>query len=189
MTFVRYALENLEYPISRARHSPIPTKDANPAKPFLRETNRMGDKISSPRPMFNINEVKKGVKRYSMGGTTAGVVLDVSEEGFSVNGYYQSFRTDTKLACLSSPVLISWSELDKIRKSVFEKPKRKKAKKGRKKKVKEIKPDRVDKPDEEYLDSLPIVTINGAKYYIDAEKQERRSVRNPGEVFNYGKKV
>jgi len=149
----------------------------------------MGDKISSPRPMFNINEVKKGVKRYSMGGTTAGVVLDVSEEGFSVNGYYQSFRTDTKLACLSSPVLISWSELDKIRKSVFEKPKRKKAKKGRKKKVKEIKPDRVDKPDEEYLDSLPIVTINGAKYYIDAEKQERRSVRNPGEVFNYGKKV
>ncbi len=149
----------------------------------------MGDQITSPRPLFNINEVRKGVKRYSMGSKVAGVVLDVSEEGFSINAYYESLHSGPKYACLSSPVLISWNELDKIRKSILDKPKRKKVKKGKKKGTKVIEPDRVEEPDEEYLESLPIVTINGAKYYIDAEKKERRSVKNPKEVFNYGEKV
>ncbi len=142
--------------------------------------NHEYDQISSPRPLFKEKEVLKGVKRLLMGGKTAGVVVDVSIDGIELNGYYQSFSSDKKFACVREPVQITWDEFDKIRKSVSEeKPKR------RKRKKKEVVPDKIDTPTEEYLDTLPIVTINNAKYYIDADRRERRSATNPEKVFNF----
>lgn len=141
-----------------------------------------GDEISSPRPLFKEKEVLKKNKRLLMGGKTAGVVIDVSEYGIEFNGYYRSFSSNATFACVREPVEITWDEFEKIKKSVLEEqPKKRK----RKKKKEEVVPDKIDVPDQEYLDTLPIVTINDAKYYIDAERRERRSAVNPEKVFNF----
>ena len=50
-------------------------------------------------------------------------------------------------------------------------------------------PDREDKPSEEYLSSLPQVTLNGMKFYIDIARQERRPVESPQYVFNFEKQA
>lgn len=138
----------------------------------------MAERISSPRPLFKDGEINKGIKRLKMGGTTAGVVLDISRKGISVNGYYEGFSSDTKYACVRDPVEISWQEFEKMKKSVF-------AEKKSMSKKKTIEPSRTDKPDSEYLESLPIVTINGSKYYIDASEKERRPVKSPEQVFKF----
>lgn len=142
----------------------------------------MGDRISSPRPLFQEDEIKKGIKRFSMGSTSAGIVFDVSKEGINVNGYYLGIRTDAKYACLREPIKIPWEELEKIKQSLFAKKKRKPRKK---KKVAVLEPAHLDLPDEEYLKTLPVVTINGAKYYIDADRRERRAVQRPCQVFKF----
>ncbi len=154
---------------------------------FIKERNLMfheGDQIASPRPSFDEKEVPKGVKRLMMGTRSAGVLIDVSKSGIKISGYYKDFDTDKLFACIREPVEITSSEFEKIEKSIFEesKPRRKK------KKTKEKKgdsPDRVDVPDQEYLDTLPVVTINDSKYYIDANKRERRPVKSPKQVFNF----
>ena len=154
-------------------------KRSTKEKPLM---NHEYDEIASPRPLFKEKEVAKKTKRLMMGGKSAGVTIDVSEDGIEFNGYYQSLSSDTKFACVREPVEITWDEFEKIRKSVFEeKPKKRK----RKKKEEEVVPDKIDVPDQQYLDTLPLVTLNHARYYIDAERRERRSAINPDKVFNF----
>jgi len=131
--------------------------------------------MSNPRPLYKNDDVTKDVKRFSMGGTSAGVVMDVSKEGILINGYYKSQHSeDVTYANVREPVFISWDEFEKVRRSVLNP--------GR---AGQLEPDRIDNPDEAYLDTLPIVTINGAKYYIDGDRRERRSTRNPSQVFKF----
>ena len=139
------------------------------------------DYIASPRPIFedNPNSLKKGVQRLKIGGTSAGIVLDVSKKGITVNGYYQSMRNkEIFYACVREPVEIAWEELEKIKKMASQKSSRKKA-------SKKLEPDKIDKPDKKYLDGLPVVTINKKKYYLDAELRQRRPVDTPERVFGY----
>jgi len=138
--------------------------------------------ISSPRPFFKDDpeKIEESKSRLKMGGTSAGIVVDVTETGLTVNGYYQSFNNrEVYYACVSDCVEISWDELEKIRKNAGTKTKRKKVAR------KTLEPDLVEKPTEEYLESLPIVTINKKKYYLDVELRQRRPCDRPERVFNY----
>ena len=142
----------------------------------------MNRKIDNPRPLYEKIEPKKSARyeRLEAGGGTGGIVLDITRRGLVINGYYKSFHDDeTKYANTLKPVAITWEDLEKAKKRV-EKP----AKKVRKKAG--IKPDKIEeKIDQEYLESLPIVTLNGKQYYIDGERRERRPVKSPEKVFKY----
>ncbi len=135
--------------------------------------------IIGPRSLFKEDEksLKKGVHRLKLGGTSAGVILDVSKRGITLNGYFQGSDSDTIFACVREPVEIPWEELDKLRTMVNQKKKRTKKK--------TLEPNDVDKPTKKYLDKLPVVTINQTKYYLDAELRQRRPVSNPDNVYNY----
>ena len=138
--------------------------------------------ISSPRPIFKDDpeQLEDTTQRLKLGGTSAGIVIDVTATGLTINGYYQSFNNkETYYGCVGDCVEIGWDELEKIRKGATAKPKKKKAKQ------KVLEPDLVEKPSEEYLDSLPIVTINKKKYYLDSELRQRRPCDRPERVFNY----
>lgn len=137
--------------------------------------------ISSPRPMFEDTLLRKGVQRMKLGSTTAGVVLDVSKKGLTINGYYQSNITEGLFyACVREPVEITWEELEKVRKEANRrKPRKKKASK------KTLDPTKIDKASKKYLDELPVVTINHKKYYLDTKLRERRPVDKPEQVYNY----
>jgi len=110
-----------------------------------------------------------------MGGTTAGIVMDLSKEGIQISGYYRSQHSeDVVYANIREPVFIPWDEFEKAR-DIAMNPNR----------AKGLEPDKIDEPDEKYLETLPKVTLNGAKYYIDAERKERRPVKNPKQVFKF----
>lgn len=146
----------------------------------------MGEYISSPRPMFDKdNDPKKEIKsrkksqRLECGSQSGGVVLEITKEGIYFNGYYLGFRKDPpKFACLNKPGFISWEDIDKAKEKLNKKPR-----KGRKKKVNDA--DFTDQPSQEYLDGLPQVTLGGIKYYIDAERRERRAIDKPNKVFKF----
>lgn len=131
--------------------------------------------IPNPRAIFNDDDLenqKRGVKRFIMGGKSSGIVFDMSKNGIEVNGYYESSKGDTKYANILHPIGISWEEFDKMRYSAVHKNK--------------IVPDFIDDiPDKEYLSTLPIVHINNKKYYIDSVKRERRMVTNPENVYKF----
>jgi hypothetical protein len=128
--------------------------------------------MSNPRPFYKSDDIAKNVKRFSMGGTTAGVVMDISKEGIEINGYYRSqYNEDIIYGNIREPVFISWDEFDKAKAMVFNPG--------------GAVPDMIDEPDEKYLESLPIVTLNGKRYYIDGDRRERRSVKNPSQVFKF----
>jgi len=138
--------------------------------------------IASPRPMFeDPGEPKKGIQRLKLGGTSSGVIIDISEDGISINGYYQSFSSEnTFYSCARTPAEITWEELEKVRqKAIYD------SRKGKTTKKRTTIPDKVDEPSEEYLDSLPIVTINKKKYYLDTELRHRRPADDPKMVFKY----
>ena len=137
--------------------------------------------IASPRSIFKDkpDDVKKGVQRLKLGSTSAGIVLDISKKGITINGYYQSSTNEgTFYACVREPVEIAWEEFEKLRQIASERKKRKASKKI-------FEPDKIDKPDKKYLDKLPVVTINKKLYYLDAELRQRRPVDKPENVFNY----
>jgi hypothetical protein len=140
------------------------------------------DYISSPRPMFEDEpaDLKRGVHRLKMGSTSAGIVLDVTKKGITVNGYYRSFsNAESVFACVREPVEITWEELEKVRLAASKR--KRKAKAGKK----TIEPTAIDTPSKKYLESLPVVTINSKKYYLDTELRQRRPVDNPSKMFNY----
>jgi len=139
--------------------------------------------VEMPRPPYDedaILDSKTKKKRLSMGSKTAGVIFDVTKKGIYFNGYYRGIRENNFHACIREPGFISWEDLDKIKES-FDKVK-KPRKKGEKR---EKEPDIKDTPSDEYLATLPRVTLNGAQYYIDADRRERRLVARPYNVFKF----
>jgi len=137
------------------------------------------DTIGPVRPMFNIDEVngKKKIERLLAGGQSAGIVIDITPEGLELNGYYTGFSDNaTKYSNMLTPVQLSWEELEKIKGRLTAKSKSKK----------KTTLDRIEREvNLEYLENLPQVTMGGQKYYIDAEKRERRAVSNPGRVMKF----
>ena len=140
----------------------------------------MGDYMGPVRPIFKLESEppkNKHCERLIAGGQSSGMFIDITKDGLEINAYYSADSRDIKYAILRESVVIPWKELDKM-KVRAENPKK------RKKKLGEL--DRVErKLDLEYLESLPIVTINNRKYYIDPIKRERRSVDVPQEVWRF----
>lgn len=137
----------------------------------------MGDEFIGPvRPMFNIKDEppKKVHERLIAGSRYNGMMVDITEAGVEINAYYTSFAGPNLHAVLREPLRVSWEELLKIRGRMLNP--------GTKTAVL----DRVDTElDAEYLETLPQVTINSKKYYIDPDRRERRSVENPYEVWKF----
>ena len=102
------------------------------------------------------------------------MVIDITKEGLELNAYYTGFSEDVRFSVIRQPVVIPWEEVEKI-KGRLQKTTRKKAIK-----------DRIeDEVDPEYLKTLPVVTINGRRYYIDPVRRERRAVERPEEVWRF----
>ena len=137
--------------------------------------NRNEHYIGPVRPIFNISEEPKGKgsERLAAGNEHNGIVIDTTKDGVEINAYYTGFNGPMKYAALREPVVISWDELYKMRERVINN--------GRKSRVKL---DRVEvEIDAKYLKTLPVVTINSKRYYIDPRRRERRSVDKPEEVW------
>lgn len=138
----------------------------------------MNDKIGPVRPIFDLSAkpaAKKKCERLIAGTKNHGMIIDVTPVGMEINAYYTGFvDPDKKYAVLREPIIIPWEELEKVRA-------RAKHIKG---KVASL--DRVEiDVDEEYLGTLPVVTMNSRRYYIDSERRERRAVENPSEVWKF----
>ena len=133
--------------------------------------------ISNPRPVFNEDPEKElvGKKVIVLGGTTSGILLRVSRKGLEFNGYYAGLAEPKKFANLRGYSMMTWEDLEKLRKSTY-KPKKKKTTRE---------PDKIEKVDKKYLAKLPITTLNGKKYYIDAHKHVIRPVKNPEKVYDF----
>ena len=151
----------------------------------------MGDNIMSPRPLFDMDEEPgKGVVRVKLGSKSNGLWLDITKKGITFNGYYKGYSNQkSRYACLLKPVEINWEELEKMKQNVIEslKPKKKKKRKPKKQYAKEkcAAYESDPNPDEKYLETLPKVTLNNDKYYIDSAKRERRPVSDPTKVYKY----
>ena len=137
--------------------------------------------ISSPRPIWNEEEGEETRTRRAMtlGSNTSGIVICVTKKGIEFNGYYAGLIEASKFANLRDFITVSWDDFDKMRADAFLK------KAIEKEKVVRDPDDIDDTPDMAYLETLPIVTLNGRKYFIDAATQQRRPVDKPEEVFNF----
>jgi hypothetical protein len=147
--------------------------------------------ISSPRPLFGDKATIDGRtkrKRLEVGSKSAGVVIDITAEGLYFNGWYLGFNNDTKFASTSEPGFISWENLEKAKKLLEKSPANKtkeRKKRGKKKKLEEEIVEIEDEVTEDYLRDLPIVTLAGRQFYIDADKRERREVNNPNKAVKF----
>lgn len=140
----------------------------------------MADSIRMPRPLFSDEPKRKKEKCevLLMGTNVSGIVLKVYKDRMEVSGYYESERAGGKLhANLKDPISLTWDQLEKAKQRAVLPPRV----------VAALTPDYEDEPTEEYLESLPVVTINGMQFYIDGERKERRAVSNPKQVFVYFK--
>ena len=137
----------------------------------------MEREIGPVRPIFNFDDKPakaEKCERLITGSKTAGMMIDITEFGIKINGYYTGWSGEKRYANLREPVEIPWIELERLKERI-------KNPKGKKAIL-----DRVEEDiNEEYLETLPIVTINKQKYYIDATKKERRSVKRPTEVWRW----
>lgn len=141
--------------------------------------------ISNPRPIWNDENLDdtSGRRVITLGSNTAGIVLRITKKGVEFNGYYAGLQTKSKFANMREFILVSWDDFDKLKEDVFRRRKVRYA-------SKESIPAKIDKHlDQKYLDSLPKVTLNGVKYYIDMDRKERRPVSNPEQVFNFEKQA
>lgn len=142
--------------------------------------------IANPRPLFKDEGDLRGKKILVIGGATAGIVVIVSKKGLELNGYYAGLVDPVKFANMREYSLITWDDLDKMRANIFKrKPRKKKAKKEANTTLPEAAPVKLEKPDKKYLESLPIVHMNGKPYYMDVDKGERRPVSNPEQVVYF----
>jgi hypothetical protein len=141
----------------------------------------MSDKyITIPRPIFEPDNKKPADKQILYAGTkTSGIVIKITKQGLEIEGYYKGMSEKSPIyANLKEPVEIDWESIDKAKDQLATAKKRKKINKN--------KPDEVEKEiDDEYLKTLPIVTINSNRYYIDGTRRERRPVNNPKQVWKY----
>jgi hypothetical protein len=130
--------------------------------------------------MWDEKELKDTNARRLMvlGTKTAGMVVRVTRLGIEINGYYSGFKSSKKHANMRKFASISWEDIDKAKKAIFKKKKRKKT-------GPETPDEVVDKVDKKYLEKLPQVTLNGALYYIDFDRQCRMPVSNPTNIFKF----
>jgi hypothetical protein len=132
--------------------------------------------ISMPRPLYEEPKTKSKQSVLKMGSKTSGIMFVVTESGLEVNGYYTGIQKNpSTYGNLREPLYISWDELEKVRLGLSNR----KSNKTKNEKYFD------QEPDEKYLDTLPVVHINGNKYYIDTEKRERRPVINPRQVVKF----
>ena len=142
----------------------------------------MEKEIFSPRSFYYEDENPKGKKSIVLGTRNSGIQIFVTKEGLEFNGYYTSGSEQTKYALMRDFCMVSWADIEILRESLNRKERRKQEKI----KIKEGLPDAVEEEiNEAYLEKLPIVTMNGMKFYIDAERRERRPVSNPSHVFKF----
>lgn len=136
------------------------------------------EKLGPVRPIFKLDEEPKTntkTERIVAGTNNSGMIIDVTKEGVEINSYYTGFNSDTKYSIFSNPVKIPWEELEKM-----------KTRLNSRKRKSLVVPDVVEEEiDMSYLKSLPIVTINNNRFYIDPERRERRSVNRPEEVWRF----
>ena len=135
--------------------------------------------ISNPRPTFTDDPEKElvGKKVIVLGSPTSGIVLRISRKGLEFNGYYAGVSDPVKFANLRGYSMMTWEDLDKLKKAAF---------KRKKKKTTTREPDKIEKKvDKKYLTTLPITTLNGKKYYIDADNHVIRPVKNPERVYDF----
>jgi len=138
------------------------------------------DYIGPVRPTFTLEDEppnKKKCERLIVGHSSSGMFIDVTEVGMVLNAYYTGFNGDLKYAVLRDGVTIPWEELDKIKERIIRPPKKKVAILDHVENENEL--------DIDYLNTLLIVHINGQRYYVDPVKRERRSVKNPKEVWRF----
>ncbi|KPK10630.1 MAG: hypothetical protein AMJ56_07620 [Anaerolineae bacterium SG8_19] len=141
--------------------------------------------ISSPRPIWKEEETAENPSRriMTLGSATSGIVIRITKKGVEFNGYYAGLQEPKKFANMREFIIVSWDDFDKLRNDVFRKEPLEKKNAPRE-------PAAIDKkPDAKYLESLPQVTLNGEKYYVDMDRQERRPVSNPEKVFNFEKQA
>lgn len=147
-----------------------------------------GRKIAHPKILFNSKKSKTTLddrikkERLICGHDIAGMIIDITKDGIYINGYYHDAVDTIKYANLREPVYIAWEDLEKAKVNLA---KKKTTRKPKKKRKKTIEPDAIEKPTAEYLSNLPIVTINGRKFYIDAEKKQRMPVDKPEQIYNF----
>jgi hypothetical protein len=135
-------------------------------------------RIVSPSPIFDEKELeKKGRRLIYLGTAESGVIIRIAKSGIEFNGYFTGYN-GTKYAVMREFSEIAWEDLDILKATIGKKKKKENAPEE---------PDKIDTPDEEYLSKLPIVTLNGTKFYIDPERRERRPVRAPNQVFSFRK--
>ena len=135
--------------------------------------------ISNPRPTFSEDPEKElpGKKVIVLGSPTSGIILRISRKGLEFNGYYAGMTDAIKFANLRGYSMMTWEDLDKLKRAAF---------KPKKKETTAREPDKIEeKVDKKYLASLPITTLNGNQYYIDADKHVIRPVKNPENVYDF----
>lgn len=120
--------------------------------------------IANPKSIYTENGPRKGSKRFKVGTRDTGIVLDVSKKGIKINGYYTG--VSTVFSIFHEPIFIPWNEFDKIRNP------------SKKKFID-------DTLNQKYFDTLPIIELNGRRFYIDSERQERREVNNPHKTVKF----
>lgn len=142
----------------------------------------MSKYISSPRPKWKDPEPKPIDRVITLGGNNGGLVLVMTKKGLFINGYYSGLTESIKFANMREPLFISWEDFDMLRRDTMRGKPRDKVMPARD-------PDREDTPSDEYLEGLPVVTLNGMKFYVDVDLQERRPVDSPSQVFNFEKQA
>lgn len=129
--------------------------------------------IEDPRPIYNEDDslAPKGLKKERLiaGTNQSGLIADITIDGMYINGYYLSKEVTN--ANVRDPIFVTWDDIEKMKAKVT----------GKKKTVVFE-----DEPTAEYLESLPVVTLNGLKFYVDGARKERRPVKDPNKVFKYG---
>jgi len=114
----------------------------------------------------------KNMENLISGSSKYGLIIGVTKTNLVLNSYYT--QNEKRYKCLSKGVKISWDEVKQIQNRLNNK------------KSKTIKEEFIDDDySQEYLESLPIVTINGRKFYIDTKKRERRLIERPSAVSKF----
>lgn len=138
--------------------------------------------IASPRPFWEDPKLNKSDRIATLGSDTGGVMLVITKKGIAINGYYAGIKDASKYANMREFLTISWEDLERMKQEA-------ERGKPREKELPVLSPDKIDDPPKEYLESLPQVSLNGIKFYVDMERQERRPVSNPRHVFDFKKQA
>jgi len=118
---------------------------------------------------FKSNE---NIENLISGSSKYGLIIGITKTNMILNSYY-TFN-GKRYKCLSKGVKISWDEIKQVQDKLNNK------------KSKIIKKEFIDNNySKEYLKTLPIVTINDRKFYIDTKKRERRLVERPNAVSKF----